>query len=205
MKFDIMCILEGKLFIQVCKKKVLSMTGMEKSQILLKKVYDEYKGIVVRAGELGPKDRMKSPYITCAYFIALCRSMESYASADECYSLMEDALRKSKNFKALNPSAKRYLSESMYEKRLLWSENIDALKYKNTWVAKVYPKCKEYDYGVDYLECGICKLCKDEKVESLAKYLCKFDYLIAEIMGIKLSRTGTIANRSKYCDFRYLL
>ena len=47
------------------------------------------------------------------------------------------------------------------------------------------------------------KLCKDEGCPELAKYLCRYDYLLADIMGMELKRTGTIAEGYDKCDFRY--
>ena len=37
----------------------------------------------------------------------------------------------------------------------------------------------------------------------LAKYLCRMDFVLADIMGMKLVRTGTIAEGADICDFRY--
>lgn len=47
------------------------------------------------------------------------------------------------------------------------------------------------------------KPCKDEGCPELAKYLCRYDYLLADIMGMELKRTGTIAEGYDKCDFRY--
>ncbi len=58
---------------------------------------------------------------------------------------------------------------------------------------------------MDYTECGICKLCRDEGVPDLAKYLCKLDYVLADLMGLALTRTTTIAEGGTCCDFRYNL
>ena len=57
--------------------------------------------------------------------------------------------------------------------------------------------------GYDYTECGVCKLCKDEGVPHLAKYMCSLDYLLVDIVGIGLDRTTTIAEGGNKCDFRF--
>lgn len=66
-------------------------------------------------------------------------------------------------------------------------------------------KTDEYELGYDYLECGICKLCRDEGCFELAKYLCKIDYLMVDLIGVNLTRTMTIAEGGEYCDFRFSL
>ncbi|MCD8314625.1 MAG: L-2-amino-thiazoline-4-carboxylic acid hydrolase [Firmicutes bacterium] len=37
----------------------------------------------------------------------------------------------------------------------------------------------------------------------LAKYLCQLDFVLADIMGMKLERTMTLAEGDPKCDFRY--
>lgn len=64
-------------------------------------------------------------------------------------------------------------------------------------------KTDSFESGYDYHECGICKLCQDEGCPELAKYLCRFDYVLADLMGMELKRTMTIAEGDPYCDFRY--
>lgn len=37
----------------------------------------------------------------------------------------------------------------------------------------------------------------------LAAYICRMDFVLADMMNMKLVRTGTIAEGASYCDFRY--
>lgn len=60
-------------------------------------------------------------------------------------------------------------------------------------------------YGIDILECGICKLFKKHQYERYAKILCEVDEVTSSLAGLKLIRTGTIANGAKKCDFRFKL
>ena len=75
--------------------------------------------------------------------------------------------------------------------------------YENDWVVDILPGNGEYDLGYDYHECGACKLCKDEGCPELAAYICRMDFVLADMMNMKLVRTGTIAEGAPYCDFRY--
>lgn len=61
----------------------------------------------------------------------------------------------------------------------------------------------EYDLGYDYTKCGVCRLCADEGCPELASYNCRLDYTLAEMIGLKLKRTTTIADGGAKCDFRY--
>ena len=86
-----------------------------------------------------------------------------------------------------------------------WAEESHQRRNENNWVVDVLPKCEAYNLGYDYHECGICKICRDEGCFELAKYLCRLDYIIADMMGAKLVRTQTLAEGGDHCDFRYSL
>jgi hypothetical protein len=60
-----------------------------------------------------------------------------------------------------------------------------------------------FDYGFDYLECGICKFFHVQKADEFAQYMCRLDYPYADAMGSELIRTSTIAENEMKCDFRY--
>jgi len=61
----------------------------------------------------------------------------------------------------------------------------------------------EFDYGVDYTECGVCKFLEAECALELAPYICKLDLLSSDKFGWGLKRTMTIAEGYPICDFRF--
>jgi len=60
-----------------------------------------------------------------------------------------------------------------------------------------------FDYGIDILECGICKLFKKHNYEKYSSILCEVDEITSGLAGLTLVRTGTIALGAKKCDFRF--
>lgn len=58
-------------------------------------------------------------------------------------------------------------------------------------------------YGIDIIECGICKLFKKHNYSKYASILCEVDEITSKQAGLRLIRTGTIANGAKKCDFRF--
>ncbi|MEZ4903911.1 MAG: L-2-amino-thiazoline-4-carboxylic acid hydrolase [Spirosomataceae bacterium] len=60
-------------------------------------------------------------------------------------------------------------------------------------------------YGIDIIECGICKLFKKHNYSKYASILCEVDEITSGLAGLQLIRTGTIANGAKKCDFRFKL
>ena len=166
----------------------------------LKKIAGEYNLVVKRAKDIG-KSKLLSSYIMGCYFIALNRSTKK--SAEENYEIFRDGLCASGLFHKIMGDADSYLNPKRMPARFKWSEDSHKRRYENDWVVDILPGNGEYDLGYDYHECGVCKLCRDEGCPELAAYLCRMDYVLADIMNMKLVRTGTIAEGAPFCDFRY--
>ena len=62
---------------------------------------------------------------------------------------------------------------------------------------------KNFDYGVDYLECASCKFLAKQGASEIAPYLCPVDILFSEALGWGLMRTMTLAQGADKCDFRF--
>jgi hypothetical protein len=62
---------------------------------------------------------------------------------------------------------------------------------------------RDFDYGVDYSECAICKFLSAQNALELVPYMCATDKIGSELLGWGLSRTMTIAKGDEKCDFRY--
>jgi hypothetical protein len=58
-------------------------------------------------------------------------------------------------------------------------------------------------YGVDILECGICKLFAHHDASLYSSILCEVDKVTTSLAGLQMIRTGTIALGAPKCDFRY--
>jgi hypothetical protein len=58
-------------------------------------------------------------------------------------------------------------------------------------------------YGVDILECGICKLFARHDASLYSSILCEVDKVTTGLAGLQMIRTGTIALGAPKCDFRY--
>jgi hypothetical protein len=61
----------------------------------------------------------------------------------------------------------------------------------------------DFEWGVNYLECGVVKYFKQQGADEFTPYMCLIDYLLFPAMGIGLQRTGTIGHGCTHCDFRY--
>lgn len=60
-----------------------------------------------------------------------------------------------------------------------------------------------FDFGVDYTECGVVKFYKSHGAFDLAKYMCLGDFPISRSTGTGLVRTTTLGSGGPKCDFRF--
>ncbi|MCD8028878.1 MAG: L-2-amino-thiazoline-4-carboxylic acid hydrolase [Erysipelotrichaceae bacterium] len=182
-----------------CSSFINGMKLHNSNLVTMKELRDEYDAIINRAKSVG-NSNMLSSYCMGAFFIALYHLNND---VEQNYEIFKDGLKSNKIFKKALGSADSYLSEKKLVKRKKWEKESHLKIHENDWVVNVLANGENYTLGYDYLECGICKLCKDEGCFEIAKYLCKLDFILANIMGMDLKRTNTIADGAEYCDFRY--
>ena len=197
MKYSMSAWLYGQFYHTACKA-MLKQKGFPNQTI--KTIVAEYKSIVLNAKDIG-NSKLFSAYMMGCYFIALNRN--TGLKPEQNYELFKDGLYASKIFHMAMGDADAYLDEKKLPGRKKWSEESHKRQYENDWVVDILEGCGEYDLGYDYLECGICKLCHDEGCPELAKYLCRLDFVMADMMGMTLKCTQTIAEGADFCDFRY--
>ncbi len=161
----------------------------------------EYRRIATHAKDIGNRNQLMSALALGMWFIAMNR--KNHLSPEENCRIMKDGLKGSRMFKIVMGDADHYLDPKRIEKQKLWAKSTHDRKYENDWVVDLLPGDGSFDLGYDYLECGICKLCRDEGCPEYAKYLCSLDYLFAEVMGLHLDRTTTLAEGGCKCDFRF--
>jgi hypothetical protein len=70
-------------------------------------------------------------------------------------------------------------------------------------IAYVEGDGQDFDYGVDYVECAVCKFLGQQDAAELAPYACAVDRPASEMLGWGLRRTTTLAEGGPRCDFRF--
>ncbi len=61
---------------------------------------------------------------------------------------------------------------------------------------------KEFDWGLDIYECGICKFYKEQDASEFMKMVCSIDYILSDKLGYGLYRTSTLAEGAEKCNPR---
>ena len=194
MKFNMTFRMIGMVFGGIVKKNIHDPK-------VRKSIKKEDRAVVDRAADIGPKNTLLGAYAMMAYFIAMNRF--GGLSPEENCRMVEKGLAESKLYKLAMGDAEHYFSPKKMEQRRKWSRETHEKKYENDWVVDVLEKTPDYEFGFDYLECGVCKLGRDEGCPELAKYLCRLDYMTTDMMGVRLKRTMTLAEGKPRCDFRF--
>jgi hypothetical protein len=149
----------------------------------------------------------------CAYFLALIKTLNEQGESIEttrkiCLEIVTEYVKPKNRFqqsvkrlpaKLVNTWLATYFLKK-FNKRVSINSNPDG------FIANIITDKKEtrgLGYGVDILECGICKLFNKHNYQKYSSILCEVDALTSEFAGLKLVRNSTIALGAKKCDFRW--
>ncbi len=61
---------------------------------------------------------------------------------------------------------------------------------------------KEFDWGLDFSECGICKFYQAQNAAEFLPMVCPIDYVLSDAFGYGLVRTMTLAEGADRCNPR---
>jgi hypothetical protein len=60
-----------------------------------------------------------------------------------------------------------------------------------------------FEWGIDYVECGVVKFFEQQAADELTPTMCQLDFFLFQALGLNLARQGTIAQGCTHCDFRF--
>lgn len=151
----------------------------------------------------------------CAYFLALIKTLDKKGETFEnirkiCLQITIEYVQPRNK---LHEYAKRLLPKvinTWLGQRLAkaFHNRVSVNANKEGFVANIITDKQEtfgLGYGIDIIECGICKLFRKHDYSRYASILCEVDEITSGLAGLELIRTGTIANGAKKCDFRFKL
>ncbi len=148
-----------------------------------------------------------------AYFLALIKTLDEQSEKFEttrkiCLEIVTEYVKPKNKLQQLLKKLPAKLVNTRpatfflkaFNKRVSQNSNPDG------FIANIITDKKEtlgLGYGVDILECGICKLFKKHNYQKYSSILCEVDHITSNLAGLKLVRNGTIALGAKKCDFRW--
>jgi hypothetical protein len=185
-----------------------------KADAIIDKVNAHYKIISVdTAFARSSKNPIDKRLDFCAYFLALIKTLDERGESFEttrkiCLEIVAEYVKPKNKFQQLVKKLPAKIVNTWLATYFLkkFNERVSTNSNPDGFIANIITNKKEtlgLGYGVDILECGICKLFNKHKYQKYASILCEVDALTSDLAGLKLVRNSTIALGAKKCDFRW--
>jgi hypothetical protein len=149
----------------------------------------------------------------CSYFLALIKTLDEKGESFEnirkiCLQITTEYVQPKNKIQEFFKRFLPKLTNTWLGQRLIkvFHERVSVNTNADGFIANIITdKQKTFGlgYGIDIIECGICKLFKKHNYSKYASILCEVDEITSGLAGLQLIRTGTIANGAKKCDFRF--
>lgn len=183
--------------------------GEEGADALHRAARQHYQEIIPRVPRIsGPRARVLNVFlrITAQEVAAYKAVKERGGTAAEAWEICHEALRlRMKRF----PNWKRWaLGRFMHSgitRRIAArrERRKKQTRFGDFAVRYLTGDGSDFDFGVDYLQCGNLELVKELGAEEFAPYVCMSDVVLSNDLGWGLVRTQTLADGFGYCDFRF--
>jgi L-2-amino-thiazoline-4-carboxylic acid hydrolase len=194
--------------------RAIKQTYPQESLLVIKELETHYKTISADTAfaltSANPIDRRLD---FSAYFLALIHTLDARGASFEfirkiCLEVVTAYVQPTGRVEAWFKRLLPKLVTSWVGKRMVgkFAKKVRQRGHPDGFVAEIITdKEATYGlgYGVDILECGICKLFHKHNAFKYASILCEVDEITTGLAGLELIRSGTIGNGAHKCDFRY--
>ncbi|MFX1563555.1 MAG: L-2-amino-thiazoline-4-carboxylic acid hydrolase [Promethearchaeota archaeon] len=191
------------------RQVLASHYGDSFSEKALEKTIQEFDSLLPQLPYIGgDKNPLTKNLVFSAAALALYRVLKAHSkSVEETGRILYESIEAEA---ATVSRFKRWLA-----RRLIWSRFVkNRLKrmaaesqkclYPENWVGiYIEGDGKNFNLGLDYTECGICKFYHKQGADELTPYLCILDFPMSRARGSGLIRTTTLAEGGDRCDFRF--
>ena len=191
------------------KASLVARYGQEFTNTLQGEVRQEYEQLIPEIPYIkGLRARMLNTFLlVSAQELAAYKAMKKHGKPPgEAWELCHEALR----FRLAEvPEWKRWPLRHFMFSRLVRrimarrARQKQKVRFGDFELEYLIGEGGEFDFGVNYLQCGIHAFMKRQKGEEFAPYVCMSDVALSEAMGWGLVRTKTLADGCPHCDFRF--
>lgn len=168
------------------------------------------RDVLFASSSSNPIDK-RLPYTACCLAVIKTMSARGFgyeAIRETCLEITYEFVRPKNRFTAwlrrLPPKLFGTLIADAFVKRM--NRRVEVKGHPDGFRARVVSDRQStygLGYGVDILECGICKLYQKHNAGEFVSILCEVDKVTSGLAGLELVRNGTIANGAIHCDFRF--
>ena len=190
------------------KRVLISRYGEEQAKALIRESRREYEALIPQIPYIGEKSPMLIFLLPTSRWLAVYRALQKRGGTVEdagrlLYEMMEAET------KAIPGPVRRLLGYLWFSPLFLRRVRKRAAEsqkrqYPGGYVfTHIEGGGRDFDWGIDYMECSSCKLLKAQDAMELAPYVCAVDKVSSELLGWGLTRTMTLAEGFEKCDFRF--
>lgn len=183
--------------------------GTARSLKITQQALIRFESLLPNFPDVGGEKNPDTEFIPiAAWYVALYAPMKAVGKTPEdvgklIYDLNIYSLRSYPPAQARALQAQLFSPAGMAELRN-WSAWTQRKELNANWVADFIPGTgQDFDYGINYTECGLVKYFNTQETPELAPYVCLNDFPKSRTLGTGLQRTKTIANGDGMCNFRY--
>jgi len=191
------------------KALLVARYGQEFTSTLQREVRQEYEKLIPEIPYIkGSRARLLNSFLLItAQELAAYKAMKKHGKPPgEAWELCHEALR----FRMAEiPRWKRWLLRRFMFSRLVRkivarrARQQQKVQFGDFEIEYIMGEGDEFDFGVNYLQCGNYNFVKRNGGEAFAPYVCMSDIVLSEAMGWGLIRTQTLADGCPHCDFRF--
>jgi len=208
-------VVEFDLAARVARKVVAAHYGDRFTDAIAVEARQEYESLTPQLPYIGGRENPLTQIMVAAgMFLALYKPLKAHGKAvEEIGALVYEAVERAYDLFPRHSEWPRYLlrlhGRLSFTKHSLRKARVMALesqkrRHAGDWVYSfVEGDGEEFDYGLDFEECGMCKFFQAQGAAEFAPYMCRLDFIASDRLGWGLVRTGTIAEGAEKCDFRY--
>ena len=191
------------------KQYLPSICDADTADTICKDAQEELETLIPQLPDIGDKSAELTEGVGA---IAVCLA---YYKLFKRHDLSVEALGKmlydlrSYQFSQMTEEQKQAQADEMFSSKRLeemekWAAWSQKCAYPYNWAAHyVEGDGKTCDFGADYFECGIAKICHKFGADDLVPFICLLDMLESKTFGLGLHRTKTLADGDNICDFRF--
>jgi hypothetical protein len=195
-------------YISRVKQMLISRFGEEQGNALIRESHYEYEALIPQIPYIGNKNPFLIFLLPASRNLAIYRVLQRQGRTIEDAGQLIYEMSEAK-WKAIPRLIRRMIEYFWFSRWSLvlakkWAIESQKREYPGSFVMTyVEGNGRDFDYGVDYSECAICKFLSAQNALELVPYMCATDKIGSELLGWGLSRTMTIAKGDEKCDFRY--
>jgi hypothetical protein len=190
------------------KEAFLCRYGEELTDTMIREARQEYEALIPQLPYIGGKEPFTRFIISTGWYLAMYRVLKRHGgTVEEAGQLVYDL---SKAFPRAYPGfLRRFFGHRTFSRRYLRrlrqrAAESQERRYPEDYVFVVVEgDGEEFDFGVDYTECAVCKFLSEQEASELAPYVCAVDEISSDAFGWGLRRTITLAEGHEKCDFRF--